>query len=107
MSPQLLEEMRRTFARPKLARAITWTSSVVVEFLVRLEQTHVWATPPEQVEVVNSDPSDNRLIEAALEGKGEYLVSGDAAVLALGSFQGVEIISPARFVAVLATLSDR
>lgn len=45
-----------------------------------------------------SDPKDNKLIECAVEGKAEYIVSGDPHLLNLKNYQDVKIISPAEFI---------
>jgi len=58
--------------------------------------------PRRRIQAVQHDPSDNRVLEAALAGEAGYIVTGDRHLLALGDFQGVEIVTPARFVAVLA-----
>jgi predicted nucleic acid-binding protein len=54
-----------------------------------------------RVEAV-SDPADNRVLEAAIEGKADYIVTGDHALLELGSYEGIEVVTPARFVAIQA-----
>jgi uncharacterized protein len=45
-----------------------------------------------------SDETDNRLLEAAVEGEADYVISGDKELLALGAFEGIPILSPAKFV---------
>jgi predicted nucleic acid-binding protein len=45
-----------------------------------------------------SDEPDNRLLEAAIEGGADYLVSGDKGLLALGTFESIPILPPAEFV---------
>ncbi len=62
--------------------------------------------PQERLDVVQQDPSDNRVLGAAVEGQADYIVSGDQHLLALGSFEGIEIVSPARFAAILAATSS-
>jgi predicted nucleic acid-binding protein len=39
------------------------------------------------------------VLEAALEGAADYIVSGDLHLLDLGSFRGIPILRPADFVA--------
>jgi predicted nucleic acid-binding protein len=56
---------------------------------------------------IGRDPSDNRLLEAALEGEADYIVSGDRDLLDLGSYEGIGIITPARFLAILREASER
>jgi predicted nucleic acid-binding protein len=57
--------------------------------------------PEVTLDVVTSDPDDNRVLEAAVSGHADYLVTNDDALLALKSYQGIEVISAARFVAIL------
>ena len=53
------------------------------------------------VRVVESDPDDDVLFAAALAAGARTIVSGDAAVLAVGSFAGVMVVGAAKFLATL------
>ena len=57
--------------------------------------------PTQKFNVIKEDPSDNKFLEAAIEGKADYIVSGDKDLLRLGSFIGIKIISPAEMVDIL------
>jgi len=54
---------------------------------------------PNRVLTVVEDDDDNRVLEAAIEGSADYIVSGDTDLLDLGSFQGIPIITPGEFAA--------
>ncbi len=43
------------------------------------------------------DPDDNKFLELAVNGHADVIVSGDADLLALDSFRGIPIITPAAF----------
>jgi uncharacterized protein len=43
------------------------------------------------------DPNDDMFLEVAVNGSADYLVSGDADLLALHPFRGIPILSPADF----------
>lgn len=50
------------------------------------------------VEVIPNDPPDNRVLECALDGRADVIVSGDKKHLQrLGEFKGVPVLSPAEF----------
>ncbi len=55
--------------------------------------------PREAVVEIEADPADDRVLEAALEGGAEAIVSGDAHLLALGAWRGIPILAPAAFLA--------
>lgn len=40
-----------------------------------------------------SDKPDNRIIETAVKGEAEYLVTGDKLLLKLGAYEGIKIIT--------------
>lgn len=58
--------------------------------------------PARSLDVMEHDPADNRVLEAALEANADYIATGDDGLLALGEFEGTEIVTPARFVAILS-----
>lgn len=44
------------------------------------------------------DPDDNKFLGCALEGKANYVVSGDSHLLSLKHFHGIQIVDPKIFV---------
>jgi putative PIN family toxin of toxin-antitoxin system len=54
-------------------------------------------SPQTTITAIESDPSDNKFLEAALEGKADYIVSGDAHLLELKAFRGIPILSAREF----------
>ncbi len=55
--------------------------------------------PGETVRVVTADPADDRVLEAARAFGADVIVSGDRHLLDLGTWSGIEIISPAELIA--------
>ncbi|MGH2971919.1 MAG: putative toxin-antitoxin system toxin component, PIN family [Gaiellaceae bacterium] len=53
--------------------------------------------PDEGVTEIDTDPADNRVLEAALADQAEAIVSGDGHLLALRSWRGIPIEPPAAF----------
>jgi uncharacterized protein len=59
-------------------------------------------TPGEiTLNVVRSDPADNRYLECAVEGAADYLVTGDQDLRDLHEHGGIRIICPRRFLEAL------
>ena len=54
-------------------------------------------TPTDNVNAVDADPSDNRILECALAAEAEVTVTGDTHLLSLGSFRDIPIQRVARF----------
>lgn len=58
----------------------------------------------EQAQVIVRDPEDNKFLECALAGEATYIVSGDSHLLELKEYRGIQILSPAVFLAALGEL---
>jgi putative PIN family toxin of toxin-antitoxin system len=55
--------------------------------------------PTETLEVVTTDPDDNRVVECATAAGSAFIVSGDGDLLALEGFGGISIVTAATFLA--------
>lgn len=45
-----------------------------------------------KLDVVKEDSTDNIFLECALDGKADYIISGDHHLLNIGSYKGIQII---------------
>jgi uncharacterized protein len=53
--------------------------------------------PKQKLDVMRDDPADNRILECAVVGGSDYIVTGDNHLLKLGQFAGTIIVPPAAF----------
>lgn len=58
---------------------------------VFLSELALTVKPRRRLRVVKDEP-DNRILECALTGRAEVIVTGDLSLLALGEYKGVRII---------------
>ena len=57
-----------------------------------------------ELDAVPEDPKDNMVVECALAGGADYIVSGDRHLLDLGEYEGIRIVTPSDFLRVLDQL---
>ena len=50
--------------------------------------------PSQTLSVIAQDPDDNRVLECAVSGRAEAIVSGDRHLLRLRQFRGIDILTP-------------
>lgn len=100
-SEPLRIELLRVLNRPRVSRRIPERDSLISGFVARLWHRSTMVEPRRRVNIVHRDPADNRVIEAALAGRCEYIISGDADLLQLGVVEGARIVTPAEFLKVL------
>lgn len=99
----LLGEFERVLSEPRLANKIRAGHDLTSAYLERLRSSSaVVVEPTTRLQNVSRDPDDDRVIEAALAGDAAYIVTGDKDLLTLGTYEGIEIVTPARFLEVLA-----
>jgi predicted nucleic acid-binding protein len=54
-------------------------------------------TPRTPVRAITTDPDDNRILECALEGRADVIVSNDHHLLDVRAFQGIPVIAAPDF----------
>lgn len=55
----------------------------------------------ETVAGVSPDPGDDQVLSCAVEGKADFIVSGDRDLIGLEDYQGIRIVTPAAFLKIL------
>jgi len=72
-------------------------SSVARDVVVYLTEVSEVVVPAEIDPAACKDETDLPVLGAAVAAKCDYIITGDAALLALKKYQGVEIVSPREF----------
>ena|SRR5260370_26485868 len=92
ISPALLEELdeklRAKFGVPAEDAALV---------RARLEKVAEVVQPRESLSVIADDPDDNGVLECAVEGEADVIVSGDRHLLKLARYQGILIVTVRQF----------
>lgn len=93
-SSPLLIELARV-----LAVKFGWARSRIDRALTQALRVAELVEPTATINEVRADPADNRVLEAAAEGKADVIVSGDRHLLRLKAWRSISIESPAAFIA--------
>jgi len=97
-STDILVEIIEVLGRPtfRVKYHIEQDDITVLVNLIRLRGELV--TPQQNVAACR-DPKDNKFLEAGLAGEADCIVSGDADLLVLASFENIPILRPTEFLA--------
>lgn len=93
-SPALLEELAEVLARPMAAQRLALVG-VTANAVLALYRQVVEVVEPAFVPRVVRDADDDQVIAAALAAQADFIVSGDDDLLAIGSYQGIRIVTAA------------
>jgi len=102
ISIPLLEEIADVLTRPRIQRKYGLTSQDIAEFLDLLQQRAIQVMPTGQLHLCR-DPDDDFVLETAILGKAQYLVSrdddikNDRDLIRYMQNYGVEVISVQHF----------
>ena len=94
VSDEMLKEISEVSSRPKFKNI--FTAKRIKELFSLLDSYAIVVSPSQKVNVCR-DGKDNFLLEVALEGKADYLVTGDEDLLVINTFQSTKIIRPKEF----------
>lgn len=98
-SKQLIEELFRTLRYPKFNLSQDEVESIGSYYLLIFKIV----SPKQAINIILEDPSDNMVLECALEAEADYIVSGDHHLLNVGEFRGVKIVTAAELLKILST----
>ncbi len=100
ISLPVFQELERVIRYPHLRAHANYYDDQVEQFLRGIKRTALWVSANQTLRVIGADETDNRFIELAVAGKARYIVTGDKRhLLPLRRYQGIEIVSPAEFLA--------
>ena len=109
ISPGIIREIGQVLKYPKVKQALKKhriTSPEVDDVILKLLKAAI-ITPGEILaEGVSDDPADDMIIACALEGRGDFIISGDHHLTDLKNYQGIKIVAPSTFLALIAKLHE-
>ncbi|MDO9537864.1 MAG: putative toxin-antitoxin system toxin component, PIN family [Thermoplasmata archaeon] len=95
ISPEILGELdavlERKFSVPEDKRAEYSKNIILVSRLV---------FPNKMIDAIKTDLTDNRILECAVDGEADYIVSGDKHLLGLKEYEGIKILKAKEFLSV-------
>ena len=98
VSSFILKELKET-----LEKDFAWERERIEETIERIKRETLQVQPKTKISVIKEKESDNRILECGVEGKAQYIISGDKRhLLPLKEYQGIKIISPAQFLRIIS-----
>lgn len=96
ISPEIVEEVRRN-----LTKKFDLQESEVKKLIKNITSISQLVIPKIKIKEIDYLP-DNRILEAAIEGSADYIITGDRKhLLHLKEFNGIPIVTPARFMEIM------
>lgn len=93
ISKEILNEFIRVISYPKFGHPeneIDAATNMIIKF-------STFFKPRRRVQIIKKDPTDNKFLECAYEAGAKYIISGDEHLIALGTFEDVQILNAKTF----------
>ncbi len=96
ISPVIIAEVAE-----KLRHKFEWNESGILRHAKLMARTWTLIVPRIALDAVTDDQDDNRILECAIAGKADVIVSGDRHLLRLKIFRNIPIVRPVDFLRTL------
>jgi len=97
ISLDILKEFKDVISRPRFGFSNSQIESAIKHIIAVSEIV----VPNTKISFVKADPDDNKILEAAVSGESEFIVSGDRHLLDLEKYKQVKIVKPTVFLDLL------
>jgi putative PIN family toxin of toxin-antitoxin system len=98
VSDAMLAELEEVLRRPKFDRYVS--RAIREQFLTTLPEFVTRVGIIERIKAC-PDPQDDKILETAVNGGADFLVTGDRALLAMREFRSVAIVSPSGYLRIV------
>ena len=109
ISPGIIREIGQVLKYPKVKKALKKhriSSQEVDDVILKLLKAAVISSGEILAAGVSDDPADDMVIACALEGHADFIISGDHHLTDLENYQGIKIVAPSTFLALISDLDE-
>lgn len=94
-SLRILEELQEVLRAEK---KFELSEDDISSYMSLIISHSVTVDPSQTIDIITDDPEDNMVLECAVEGKADYIISGDRHLLSLKEYKGIGILTAKEFI---------
>ena len=91
LSRPILIEITRVLNSPKIRQLTQLNSEDIKDYLKIITRRAITLQPHTQLKLIKQDPTDNKFLNLAVDGRARYIISGDKHLLSLKKFKQIKI----------------
>jgi putative PIN family toxin of toxin-antitoxin system len=97
LSPEIIREFTEVLNYDDIRRKILDKDLSFRLTVAKITSVAKIISPTVKLNIVKEDPDDNKILECALAGKADYMVTNDRHLLTLKQFRGIPIVTAREF----------
>ena len=101
LSEGILEEFSSVMKRTEVRERFGYSQQQIAKFRQAIRDVAEIVEVESELALVKDDPADDIVVNTAIDGRVDYVVSGDRHLLKLERFRGTVFVSPREFLRVL------
>lgn len=101
LSKEIIEEFLDVLDYEEIQQKIKDKNLEMKRTVEKIVSISIIVEPKQKFDVVGDDTKDNKILECAVEGGVDYIISQDNHLLKLKEFKGIKIITPKEFLNLL------
>lgn len=94
ISPQIIEEYAEVLCSKEIQAKIKKKNLEMKQTIQKIIEITEITDIKTKITHIKDDPDDDKILECAIDGKADYIVSKDKHLLNIGKFRGIKIITP-------------
>jgi putative PIN family toxin of toxin-antitoxin system len=98
LSDEIISELLHVLSYEKLSHIPEEKIGLFLEIIM---ETAIIIETTSKLAIIEEDPMDNRILECAIYGGVEYIVSGDKHLLNLKEYEGIKIFKAKAFLSII------
>jgi putative PIN family toxin of toxin-antitoxin system len=94
VSPAIIREYEKVLERPRLKLG----QRRIIDFMEKIKEKAIMVNPTKGLSIVKIDESDNRILECALKGGVDFIITGNKRHFPFEEFRGSKLVTPREFI---------
>jgi putative PIN family toxin of toxin-antitoxin system len=101
LSKEILKEFAGVLAYKEIQDKIRGKNLEMKRTIEKIISISEIVEPKQKIDIVKEDPDDNKILECAIEGKAECILTKDNHLLKIREYAGIRILTPLEFLKIL------
>jgi putative PIN family toxin of toxin-antitoxin system len=102
LSETILREFREVMLREEVRERFGYSARDIESFVQLLREVSSMVAVKSRFRAVKDDPNDDIVVNTAVDGKAEWIVSGDVHLRKMRVFRGIRIVTPREMLRIVA-----
>ncbi|MDI6654994.1 MAG: putative toxin-antitoxin system toxin component, PIN family [Candidatus Hydrothermarchaeota archaeon] len=104
LSAEILEEFEEIMGQDKFQLKLENINATVSDVVSKLVEMSEVVGISSRVKAVKEDPDDDKVLECAVNGKADFIVSGDRHLLEMREYRGIRIVTAKEMLKIIGEL---